>query len=207
MAGDVFVVRHGTMAVDLEQAFSEVRQRGHRRVELDIDGAVRATAAFIEKLAAAARRCSKVTEIVLVHPSPGFGLLASTLQLRMRNVKVHARREGSRAEAADLLAEPVAGKVAPLVTVMLAGDATASKVRRSLTRLRHVKRCALVFDPLVRPTREAITGLVLALGDLPQLEELVLVHDTPSLGFLAASLSLRAPDVTVRAVGTDEPLD
>ncbi|HHH28032.1 MAG TPA: hypothetical protein ENK57_06770 [Polyangiaceae bacterium] len=203
MSSDAFVVGQSTMAADLERAFSTARKRGDRRVELIIDGAIRATAAFIEQLAADARRCSEVTEIVLVHPSPGFGFLASTLQLQMRNVKVHARREGSL----QATREPAAEKVTPLVTVMLAGDASASKVRRSLMRLRHVKRCALVFDPLVRPAREAITGVVLALGDLPQLEELVLVHDSPSLGFLAASLSLRAPRVLVRAVGTDQSLD
>jgi len=200
MPADLHAVSAARVGEDLERAVSETRKSGSNRLILDLDSDIRASATFADHVIAALGGADFLDELVLVHASPAFGFLASALQLRLQSVRVKAK------QGAWLSSEPAPPAPAPTPSAAPPGDraiarlsakADAAEAHAQMLALGEAEACFVVFDASARPERGCINGIVEALEAMPKLEQITLVHDSPSIGFLASSLSLRAPRITV----------
>lgn len=189
---------------EVDRAFERFRRSNAMRGALLLAASCRPSAALADRIVRAADGCPELRELVLVHPSSSVGFIASTLQLRLRRVSVSACRDPSELSG-DGGAPERTGQRFRYPTATLPAGAGAAAIEAALGRTRS-PRCALVFDPSERPRRETIDALASVLESRPDLEELVVVHPSPSIGFLTSSLSLRAPHVNVRAVRSIEEL-
>jgi len=192
-------------SAEIERAFERFRRSRAMRGALVLGASCRPSAALADSIVQAIEACPELRELVLVHPSSSVGFIASTLQLRLRNVSVSACRDLS--ELSPDSGSPLrrTGERLRLPVQTLPAGAGAAEVEAALEKVR-APRCAIAFDPSERPRREALDALATALGGRRDLEEVVLIHPSPSMGFLTSSLGLRAPHVTIRAVRAVEEL-
>ena len=206
MSADTHEISAAHTRADLERASARAARRRATRLQLRLAPQLRATAELAKDLAEAASALTDLEELVLIHPSSAFGFLASTLQLRLPGVKVRALDAEMTGTAAtptaqaysDIEATPQAGSATESAIVRLSADSGGAEAREALLRLGDATACAVVFDAAGRPRRACVDGLVEAIASMPELREITLVHDSVSIGFLASSLSLRAPNVVVR---------
>ncbi|MEC7524153.1 MAG: hypothetical protein VYE22_30005 [Myxococcota bacterium] len=197
-SGDSEQVRISDIA-ELDAAFARFADRGVTRGVLVLAPTVRPDAAFAEAVVSAAVARPGLAELILVHDASSIGFVASSLQLRLPRVSVRAMK---RAEAGVAGGDGLrkSGERLRYAIVQLAGDANEASIAASLAELGLAPRIAILFEGQRRPTREVMEHLAPALRGRVGLQEVVLVHASPSIGFMSSTLSLQLPRVKVRVV-------
>lgn len=161
---------------------------------------VRVSGSLAEVIAAGAEQVEAMRELVLVHPGATVGFLASSLGLRIPRCKVRGERDLSKVDGRrnDTLTPPH-------------GSATILDLReRSLVqafgaaslklRVSDGNRAVLLLNPGETPPPGLTDVVVRELGHCPKLREVVLVHPSAVMGFIASSAGLRLPTLTLTAV-------
>ncbi len=162
---------------------------------------VRVSAALAGVIASGVEQVGSLRELVLVHPGATVGFLASSLGLRIPRCKVRGERDLARVEGRprnDSLTPPH-------------GSATILDLRdRSLTQAFNAasmklgasqgNRAVLLLNPDETPPPGLTDLVVKELSLCPKLREVVLVHPSAVMGFIASSAGLRLPTLSLSAV-------
>ena len=193
---------------ELMRAFRRAIAEGATTLEIVLDAELRASPEVVDALLEAASANTSLAELVIVHPSPSFGFLASTLQLRMRGTTVRAIREpietsGSKSSPTSTSGDRLARTHVVEVDRYMAPVLLRAKIEEHVDAV----RLALVFEASATPGGEMIEAIARALQSLPHLKRLALVHDSAAIGFFASSLRLRVPSIALRVAGTIEELE
>jgi hypothetical protein len=87
----------------------------------------------------------------------------------------------------------------PCIVHLDQGSSLGSAVGRAFATLGDGPRAILVIPHLWRPTVEIVPLIVEAAANRPALRVLVLVHPSAAMSFIASSVSIKLPKVTVRS--------
>ena len=190
-------------AQDLEQAlveaFSRVADEGASEIRLTLDEAITPNHRLAELLRAQAVDAPSIRRVVLAHPSPGIRFVASSLSLLMPDVVFHAVTTPSRKAAGPATTPSPSPTHAAYLVANIAGDDPAARVEDAFGQAarRRSRALILVLDAEHNVDRRLVTLVSDALERVLTLEMLLVVHPSPSVGFLASGLGLRCPRVRV----------
>ena len=197
MPHDAEVVHVADLA-DLDGVFSKCAAGGTTRATLVVSPTIRPDAAFADAVVKAALAHPGLSELALVHDASSIGFVASTLQLRLPRISVRAmKREEAGVPTADLRKS---GERLRYAIVPLPLGADAAMVAQALKKVETAPRIAVLFEGAERPTRALFDLLGKQLRSRIGLQEVILVHPSPSVGFMSSSLALQLSRVKVRVV-------
>ncbi len=189
---------------ELAEAFSRIVEDGASEIRLTLHEAITPNHRLAELLRAQVVGAPSVRRVVLSHPSPGVRFVASSLSLLMPQVVFHAITTPSKSTPAP--ADPSPGPSgASFLVAHVAGTDPSQSVEEAFAQAarRRSRVLVLVLDADRHVDRRLVTLVSDALERVLTLEMLLVVHPSPSVGFLASGLGLRCPRVRVVACANE----
>jgi hypothetical protein len=181
----------------VEGAFERFRAAGARTCTLVFDVAWQPTMDVVDAVTEALGASKEVETLSLVHPSAAMSFIASAVSMRVRTVKVTARRSiyDDEDEAEELQTDATGAKT---MFLMAPTEDLEAFVRRAISeaRKRVSRRVALIFDRASKPPMDLADVLAEELLQTG-VKEIGFIHESAPLDALAAALRLRLPGVTV----------
>lgn len=149
---------------------------------------------LIEIITREAAALARGSEIVLVHPSASLGFLISSAALRVPHVRIsHRSTPFDRQSEADGSARAASGVLARASTIEAAF---------SLGAFRGDGVCVIDLVAESRSARVVAEEIEACARRYPMAKKIYLVDPKPIAGFIASTLSLRLPLVSVIAVAS-----
>lgn len=188
------------LELQLQQAFSRIAAEGASEIRLLLDEAITPNHRLAELLRGVVVEAPSIRRVVLSHPSPGIRFVASSLSLLMPDVVFHAVTtpgEYRTTPATANAAAPETNTSLLVAHVDAANPAAAVEDAFGRAARRRSRVLILALDPNQGVDRRMVTLVSDALERVLSLEMLLVVHPSPSVGFLASGLGLRCPRVRV----------
>lgn len=199
-------ISSGDLATELRVAFAAFRrQRAGTSVLVlpeDARPHVELVVLVVEELEAS----PEVGRLVLVHPSPSLGFLASAIGLRAGRARVSSCATVDAAVGEPRASRPPVGRFETVILSAGQDLALALAPRLLGMRERGISGCAVVLPKEARPSSLLVDVFCELMEVNSQLNALALVHPSPSLGFIASAIGLRLPQVKVMAFRDEREL-